>query len=168
MKCIAKDRASKCVETWCGSGVKELHYRLGLPSHQSNDKVCWSYCFALMLPNYSRRTIVIKDSPKFCWSDGCLERLSSKTAQSSAEVMAVLKDYHPRLPKVLLKWWLPLKTVINTAEVVYVFVCVCFFVCLCVWVCVSVSVCVCESAKEFVVIIFGSVVLKVSSLFVTL
>ena len=29
-------------------------------------------------------------------------------------------------------------------------------------------VCVCESAKEFVVIIFGSVVLNLSSLFVTL
>ena len=54
--------------------------------------------------------IVIKDCPKFCWSDGCLERLSSKTAQSSAEVMAVFKDCHQRLPKVLLKWWLSSKT----------------------------------------------------------
>ena len=145
MKCIAKDRASKCVETWCGSGVKELHYRLGLPSHQSNDKVCWSYCFALMLISellaphdcHQRQPKVLLK----WW-------LSWKTviedpAQSSAEVMAVLKDYHPRLPKVLLKWWLSLKTVINTAEVVYVFVCVCFFVCLCVWVCVSVCECVC-------------------------
>ena len=57
--------------------------------------------------------IVSKDCPKFCWSDGCLYRLSSKTAQSSAEVMAVLKDCHQRLPKVLLKWWLSLKIVIK-------------------------------------------------------
>ena len=54
--------------------------------------------------------IVIKHCLKFCWSDGCLERLSSKTAQSSAEVMAVFKDCHQRLPKVLLKWWLSSKT----------------------------------------------------------
>ena len=57
--------------------------------------------------------IVIKHCLKFCWSDGCLERLSSKTAQSSAEVMAVFKDCHQRLPKVLLKWWLFLKIVIK-------------------------------------------------------
>ena len=56
---------------------------------------------------------VIKDCPKFCWSDGCLERLCSKTAQSSAEVMAVLKDCHQRLPEVLLKWWLSWKTVLK-------------------------------------------------------
>ena len=56
---------------------------------------------------------VIKDCPKFCWSDGCLYRLSSKTAQSSAEVMAVFKDCHQRLPKVLLKWWLSSKIVIK-------------------------------------------------------
>ena len=60
--------------------------------------------------------IVIKDCPKFCWSDGCLERLSSKTAQSSAEVMAVFKDCHQRLPKVLLKWWLSSKTREKTAN----------------------------------------------------
>ena len=60
--------------------------------------------------------IVIKDCPKFCWSDGCLERLSSKTAQSSAEVMAVFKDCHQRLPKVLLKWWLSPKTREKTAN----------------------------------------------------
>ena len=59
---------------------------------------------------------VIKDCPKFCWSDGCLSRLSSKTAQSSAEVMAVLKDCHQRLPKVLLKWWLSLKIVIKDCQ----------------------------------------------------
>ena len=75
--------------------------------------------------------IVIKHCLKFCWSDGCLERLSSKTAQSSAEVMAVFKDCHQRLPKgsaevmavfkdchqrlpkVLLKWWLSWKIVIK-------------------------------------------------------
>ena len=57
--------------------------------------------------------IVIKDCPKFCWSDGCLYRLSSKTAQSSAEVMAVFTDCHQRLPKVLLKWWLSSKIVIK-------------------------------------------------------
>ena len=62
--------------------------------------------------------------PKFCWSDGCLWRLSSNTAQSSAEVMAVLKDCHQRLPKVLLKWWLsqrlPSKTAQSSAEVMAV------------------------------------------------
>ena len=47
--------------------------------------------------------IVIKDCPKFRRSDGCAERLSSKTAL--------------------------FKTVINTAEVVYVFVCVSLCVC---------------------------------------
>ena len=45
--------------------------------------------------------IVIKD----CRSDGCLERLSSKTA----EVITVLKDCHQRLPK----WWLSVKIVIK-------------------------------------------------------
>ena len=54
---------------------------------------------------------VIKDCWKFCWSDGCLWRVSSNTAQSSAEVMAVFKDCHQTLPKVLLKWWLFWKTV---------------------------------------------------------
>ena len=57
--------------------------------------------------------IVIKDCQKFCWRDGCLQRLSSKTAKSSAEEMAVLKDCHQRLPKVLLKRWLSLKIVIK-------------------------------------------------------
>ena len=57
--------------------------------------------------------IVIKDCLKFCWSDGCLSRLSSKTDQSSVEVMAVFRDCHQRLPKVLLKWWLSLKIVIK-------------------------------------------------------
>ena len=97
--------------------------------------------------------------PKFCWSDGCLWRVSSKTAkvllkwwlslkgviedcQSSAEVMAVFEECHRRLPKlcwsdgclermssqtakVLLKWWLSLKGVIkdcqSSAEVMAVF-----------------------------------------------
>ena len=36
----------------------------------------------------------------WCFCGGVL---SSKTAQSSAEVMAVFKDCHQRLPKVLLK-----------------------------------------------------------------
>ena len=57
---------------------------------------------------------VIKHCSKFCWSDGCLSRLSAKTAESSAEVMAVFKDCHETtLPKVLLKWWLSLKTVMK-------------------------------------------------------
>ena len=43
----------------------------------------------------------------------CHQTLSSNIAQSSAEVMAVFKDCHQRLPKVLLKWWLSLKTVIK-------------------------------------------------------
>ena len=60
------------------------------------------------------------------------------------------------------------KTVINTAKVVYVFVCVSLCLCVCECVCVCECECVCESAKEFVVIILGSVVLKVSSLFVML
>ena len=45
--------------------------------------------------------IVIKD----CRSDGCLERLSSKTTS----VMAVCKNCHQRLPK----WWLSVKIVIK-------------------------------------------------------
>ena len=73
--------------------------------HQTLPKVLLKWWLSLK--------IVIKDCPKFCWSDGCLERLSSKTAQSSAEVMAVLKDCHQRLPKVLLKWWLSWKIVIK-------------------------------------------------------
>ena len=56
---------------------------------------------------------VIKDCPKFCWIDGCPSRSSSKTAQSSAEKMAVFTDCHQRLPKVLLNWWLSLKIVIK-------------------------------------------------------
>ena len=40
--------------------------------------------------------IVIKHCLKFCGSDGCLKRASSKTAQSSS-------DCYQRLPKVLLK-----------------------------------------------------------------
>ena len=61
--------------------------------------------------------------PKFCWSDGCLYRLSSNTAQSSAEVMAVFKDCLQTLPKVLLKWWLSSKTkdCPSSAEVMAVF-----------------------------------------------
>ena len=39
MNCIAKARASQWVETWCRNGVEELHYRLGLPSHQSSNLV---------------------------------------------------------------------------------------------------------------------------------
>lgn len=50
-------------------------------------------------------------SPKFCWSDGCLENFSSKIVQSSAEVMVVFKDCHQRLRKLPLKWWLSLKNV---------------------------------------------------------
>ena len=57
--------------------------------------------------------IVIKHRPKFYWSDGCLERLSSNIAQRSTEVTAVCKDCHQTSPKVLLKWWLSLKIVIK-------------------------------------------------------
>ena len=67
----------------------------------------------VLLKRWLSLKIVIKDSSKFCWSDGGLERLSSKTAKSSAEEMAVLKDCHQRLPKVLLKRWLSLKIVIK-------------------------------------------------------
>ena len=87
---------------------------------------CWPPWFISTLNHFSRKRprrvlskkapplkTVIKDCPKFCWSDGCLYRLSSKTAQSSAEVMAVFKDCHQRLPKVLLKWWLSSKIVIK-------------------------------------------------------
>ena len=93
--------------------------------------------------------IVIKHRPKFYWSDVCLKRLSSNIAQSSTEVMSVWKDCHQRLPKGLLKWWLSLKTVINTAEVVYIFKTVIntaevVYVFVCVCVCVLVCVCVCH------------------------
>ena len=63
--------------------------------------------------------IVIKHRPKFYWSDGCLERLSSNIAQSSTEVMAVFKDCHQTSPKVLLKWWLSLKIVIKHSPKFY-------------------------------------------------
>ena len=56
--------------------------------------------------------------------------------------MVVLKDCHQRLPKVLLKWWLIFKTVINIAKVVYVFVCVSLCLCVCVSVCECECVCV--------------------------
>ena len=97
--------------------------------------------------------------PKLCWSDGCLWRVSSKTAkvllkwwlslksviegcQSSAEVTAVFEECRRRLPilcwsdgclsrvssktaQVRLKWWLSLKRVIkdcqSSAEVMAVF-----------------------------------------------
>ena len=65
--------------------------------------------------------IVIKHCLKFCWSDGCLERLSSNIAQSSTEVMAVFKDCHQTSPKVLLKWWLSSNIAQSSAEVMAVF-----------------------------------------------
>ena len=90
--------------------------------HQTSPKVLLKWWLSLK--------VVIKHRPKFYWSDGCVKRLSAKTAQSSAEVVYV--------------------------EVVDVFVCVsvCVCVCLCVSVCVrvclcvSVLVCVCIFLKE--------------------
>ena len=79
-------------------------------------KDCHQRLPKVLLKSWLSLKIVTKDCPKFCWSDGCLERLSSKTAQSSAEVMAVFKDCHQRLPKVLLKWWLSSKTSEKTAN----------------------------------------------------
>ena len=76
--------------------------------HQTSPKVLLKWWLSLK--------IVIKHRPKFCWSDGCLSRLSSKAAQSSAEVMAVFKDCHQTSPKVLLKWWLSSKTREKTAN----------------------------------------------------
>ena len=73
--------------------------------HQTSPKVLLKWWLSFK--------IVIKGCPKFCWSDGCLQRLSSNIAQSSTEVMAVLKDCHQTSPKVLLKWWLSLKIVIK-------------------------------------------------------
>ena len=66
--------------------------------HQTSPKVLLKWWLSLK--------IVIKHRPKFYWSDGCVKRLSAKTAQSSTEVMAVFKDCHQTSPKVLLKWWL--------------------------------------------------------------
>ena len=88
-------------------------------SHQTSPKV--------LLKWWLSAKIVIKHRPKFYWSDGCLQRLSSNIAQSSTEVMAVssniaqsstevmavFKDCHQTSPKVLLKWWLSLKIVIK-------------------------------------------------------
>ena len=51
--------------------------------HQTSPKVLLKWSLS--------SKIVIKDCWKFCWSDSCLKRLSSKTAESSAEVIAVLK-----------------------------------------------------------------------------
>ena len=57
----------------------------------------------------SKKALSLKTVIKDCH----LSRLSSKATQSSAEVMAVFKDYHQTSLKVLLKWWLSLKIVIN-------------------------------------------------------
>ena len=54
--------------------------------HQTSPKVLLKWWLSLK--------IVIKDRPKFYWSDACLKRLSSKTAQSFVGVMAVFKDCH--------------------------------------------------------------------------
>ena len=73
--------------------------------------------------------------------------------------MPVWKDCHQGLPKVLLKWWLSLKIVINTAEVVYIFKTVINTAeVVYVFVCVCVLVCVCLSSKECDQFIFGTVV----------
>ena len=84
--------------------------------HQTSPKVktlikdCHQTSPKVLLELWLSLKIVIKHRPKFCWSDGCLSRLSSKAAQSSAEVMAVFKDCHQTSPKVLLKWCLSSKT----------------------------------------------------------
>ena len=76
-----------------------------------------------------------------------------QTAQSSAEVMAVYKDCHQRLPKVLLKCKdchqrLP-KILLKLCMCLCVCFCVCVCVCcVCVCVCVTVSVCVCVCVIE--------------------
>ena len=79
--------------------------------HQTSPKVILKWWLSFK--------IVIKGCPKFCWSDGCLSRLSSKAAQSSAEVMAVFKDCHQTSPKVILKWWLSFKIVIKHRPKLY-------------------------------------------------
>ena len=123
--------------------------------HQTSPKVLLKWWLSLK--------IVIKHRPKFYWSDGCVKRLSAKTAQSSTEVMAVLKDCQQRLPKVLLKlcmWKL------------WMCLCVCLCVSVCVCVCQCQCVCVCIFLKEvkpvrFVVtfhmifmIVFHSIVIR--------
>ena len=101
---------------WCSL----WHLRVYVPRNLGKGSNFWEILFfsrkrprRVLSKKALSLNIVIKHCLKFCWSDGCLERLSSKTAQSSAEVMAVLKDCHQRLPKVLLKWWLSLKIVIK-------------------------------------------------------
>ena len=86
-----------------------------------------------------------------------------QTAQSSAEVMAVYKDCHQRLPKVLLKCKDCHQRLPKILLKLCMCLCVCFCVCVCcVCVCVLLLVCVfvCVSSKEFDVVIFGTVVLK--------
>ena len=87
-------------------------------SHQTSPKVLLKWWLSLK--------VVIKHRPKFCWSDGCLWRLSSNIAQSSTEVMAVLKDCHQTSPKILLKWWLSLKIVIKHRPKFCCVFCLCF------------------------------------------
>ena len=70
--------------------------------------------------------MVIKDCPKCRWSDGCLERLSSKTAQS----FCWSDGWFSRLSSILLK------------------LCMCLCVFLCVFMCVGVSVSVCVSQQK--------------------
>ena len=108
LKIVIKHRPKFCWSDGCLSKLssKALAWKTVIKDcHQTSPKVLLKWWLSLK--------IVIKHRPKFCWSDGCLSRLSSKAAQSSTEAMAVLKDCHQRLPKVLLKWWLSLKIVIK-------------------------------------------------------
>ena len=112
LKIVIKHRPKFCWSDGCLS-------RLSSKAAQSSAEVmavfkdCHQTSPKVLLKRWLSLKIVIKHRPKFCWSDGCLSRLSSKAAQSSAEVMAVFKDCHQTSPKVLLKWWLSLKIVIK-------------------------------------------------------
>ena len=112
LKIVIKHRPKLCWSDGCLS-------RLSSKAAQSSAEVmavfkdCHQTSPKVLLKWWLSLKIVIKHRPKFCWSDGCLSRLSSKAAQSSAEVMAVFKDCHQTSPKVLLKWWLSLKIVIK-------------------------------------------------------
>ena len=89
--------------------------RKALPSKTAEVMAVLKDCHQRLPKWWLSLKIVIKD----CRSDGCLAKLSSKTAKvmavckklssKTAEVMAVLKDCHQRLPK----WWLSVKIVIE-------------------------------------------------------
>ena len=94
-------------------GIANLAYSMGLLGIRHRDllhaicgaTLCTS-AFLIFFPKATAKGSFEKSTTiKDCRSDGCLERLSSKTA----EVITVFKDCHQRLPK----WSLSLKIVIK-------------------------------------------------------